>query len=37
MLAQVGRWGPQKVKGVKHFCNTFLVHRLTESDEIWRG
>jgi len=28
-------WGAKIVKGIKNFCNAFLVHRLAERDEIW--
>jgi len=36
-LVNFGAWGPpgrQNTEGCKN-CNAFLVHRLTERDEIW--
>jgi len=29
--------GTNILKGVRKFCNTFLVHRLAELDEIWHN
>jgi len=30
-------WGAKILRGLKKFCNAFLVHRLADHNEIWHS